>query len=101
MLLLPLALAAPLVVVGIALVRRRWFVFVFVFLLTAASVSALLLFPRVNWGIRRQDSWSVRVSTSNGFLNWDIFLYLPSQRYPKRGYGGTLERVQEWAYVHE
>lgn len=32
---------------------------------------------------------------------WDIFLYLPRQNYPKYGYGGGLERMGDWAYVHE
>ncbi len=30
-------------------------------------------------------------------VNWDMLLYLPSQRYPQDGYGGRLERVGDWA----
>jgi hypothetical protein len=29
------------------------------------------------------------------------FMYSPLPNYPERGYGGSLERVGEWAYVHE
>jgi hypothetical protein len=34
-------------------------------------------------------------------MNWDMFLYFPKQNYPKAGYGGWLERIEDWAYVHE
>jgi hypothetical protein len=47
------------------------------------------------------EPWSLRVPTSLGMVNWDMLLYLPSQRYPQYGYGGRLERVGDWAYVHE
>ena len=48
-----------------------------------------------------QDEWCLVVQTPLGGLNWDIFIYLPSQDYPEYGYGGYLEKVGDWAYVHE
>jgi hypothetical protein len=45
--------------------------------------------------------WAVWVDTPSGGINWDIFLYYPKQNYPQRGHGGSLERVKDWAYVHE
>jgi hypothetical protein len=45
--------------------------------------------------------WVLRVSTSLGVLNWDQFIYFPLTNYPATGYGGTLERIGDWAYVHE
>ena len=45
--------------------------------------------------------WVLRVATSTGALNWDSFLYFPKQNYPQVGYGGVLERVEDWAYVYE
>lgn len=45
--------------------------------------------------------WVLYVKTPSGGINWDMFIYLPKQNYPKRGYGGSLERIQDWAYVHE
>jgi ABC-type transport system involved in multi-copper enzyme maturation permease subunit len=45
--------------------------------------------------------WAVWVDTPSGGINWDIFLYYPRQNYPQRGHGGYLERVKDWAYVHE
>lgn len=48
----------------------------------------------------RGNTWGLYVSTSFG-LSFDIFMYLPTQNYPSKGYEGTLERVGKWAYVHE
>jgi hypothetical protein len=45
--------------------------------------------------------WMLSVSTSIGFMNWDRILFFPRQNYPERGFSGTLERVDDWAYVHE
>jgi hypothetical protein len=45
--------------------------------------------------------WAVWVDTPSGGINWDIFLYYPRQNYPQRGHGGSLESVNDWAYVHE
>lgn len=36
-----------------------------------------------------------------GSLDFDKFLYLPRQNYPERGFGGWIQRMGEWAYVHE
>jgi len=47
------------------------------------------------------NAWVLRVDTPTGGLNWDAFLYFPKQNYPQVGYGGVLERVEDWAYVHE
>jgi hypothetical protein len=32
---------------------------------------------------------------------FDKFLYLPRQNYPTQGFGGSLERMGDWAYVYE
>lgn len=45
--------------------------------------------------------WVLVVSTSTGVLNWDQFMYFPLQNYPDTGYGGQIERIADWAYVHE
>jgi hypothetical protein len=47
------------------------------------------------------NDWILWVDTPVGAINWDIFLYLPNQHYPQLGYDGYLERVDDWAYVHE
>ena len=48
-----------------------------------------------------ENPWVLYVDTPIGMLNWDMFLYFPKQNYPLHGYGGCLERVKDWAYVHE
>ena len=45
--------------------------------------------------------WALSVFTPGGGINFDMMLYFPNQNYPDRGYGGGLERVGDWAYVHE
>ncbi len=44
--------------------------------------------------------WVLVVRVAYG-LNFDQFLYFPLQNYPEGGYGGSLERIGDWAYVHE
>jgi hypothetical protein len=45
--------------------------------------------------------WALYVFTPSGGINFDRFLYFPLQNYPKHGYGGSLQRIGDWAYVHE
>jgi hypothetical protein len=45
--------------------------------------------------------WVLVVFTPNGGINFDQFMYFPLQKDPENGYGGSLERVRDWAYVHE
>lgn len=45
--------------------------------------------------------WVLTVFTPSGGINFDQFMYFPLTNYPKTGYGGWLERVGDWAYVHE
>lgn len=45
--------------------------------------------------------WVLVVFTPSGGINFDTFMYFPLQNYPKTGYGGWLERISDWAYVHE
>jgi hypothetical protein len=45
--------------------------------------------------------WALSIYTPSGGINFDMMLYFPNQNYPDRGYGGSLERLGDWAYVHE
>ena len=50
----------------------------------------------------RGNRWALSVFTPRGLLlNFDMMIYLPDQDYPQQAYGGLLERVGAWAYVHE
>ncbi len=46
------------------------------------------------------NSWALSVNTGAGF-SFDRILYFPKQNYPPHGFGGVLEPVGVWAYVHE
>ncbi|HBJ85422.1 MAG TPA: hypothetical protein DDZ88_16400 [Verrucomicrobiales bacterium] len=48
-----------------------------------------------------QNPWVLWVSTPSGGVNFDEFMYFPLQNYPQRGYGGSLQRIGDWAYLHE
>lgn len=52
---------------------------------------------------RRYDGnpWVLRIDPPQAGIGWDQFFYFPLQNYPERGYGGALERIGDWAYVHE
>jgi len=43
--------------------------------------------------------WILKVDCFTG--SFDTFYYFPLQNYPKHGYGGTFERMHDWAYLHE
>jgi hypothetical protein len=45
--------------------------------------------------------WVLYIDCTSGGINFDMFIYFPLQNYPETGYGGSLERIGEWAYVHE
>ncbi len=47
------------------------------------------------------NQWVLIVHTSSGPVNFDEMLYFPNKIYPKHGYGGGLQPVGDWAYVHE
>jgi len=53
-------------------------------------------------GMRAIDNspWELRSRCSTGLLNHDVFIYRPSQKYPKHLYGGHTELIDGWAYVH-
>jgi hypothetical protein len=34
-------------------------------------------------------------------MGFDSLMYFPKQNYPKHGYGGGIERMGAWGYVHE
>lgn len=44
--------------------------------------------------------WMLKVDAGE-MLQFDVFIYYPNQNYPKNGYGGYLEKISDWAYVHE
>lgn len=49
----------------------------------------------------RDARWELRIPCPSGGINWDVFFYWPGERYPEHIYGGSVERIGQWAYVHE
>lgn len=47
------------------------------------------------------NTWVLRLHTGGPGINFDQLLYFPNQRYPQVGYGGWIERIGVWGYVHE
>lgn len=47
------------------------------------------------------NTWILYIETPSGGLNWDMFMYFPRENYPQKGFGGVIEKVGGWAYVHE
>ena len=47
-----------------------------------------------------ENPWVIVMNSGYG-MGFDLFMYFPLQNYPERGYGGSIERLGDWAYVHE
>lgn len=47
------------------------------------------------------NDWVLIVDTPISLLGFDRLMYFPNQEYPANGYGGSLQRLEDWAYVHE
>jgi len=45
-------------------------------------------------------AWELRINCPTGLLNHDTFVYWPTEKYPRRLYGGNTESVGRWVYVH-
>jgi hypothetical protein len=45
--------------------------------------------------------WVLIVSCPSGMINFDTFMYFPLQNYPPSGFGGGIEKIDAWGYVHE
>jgi hypothetical protein len=45
--------------------------------------------------------YELRVNCPLGFLNWDCFIYWPSESYPDNIDGAFTELIGRWAYLHE
>ena len=47
------------------------------------------------------NKWLLRADAGNGFLNWDELLYLSHENYDEFSWGGSIQRLGTWAYLHE
>ncbi len=47
------------------------------------------------------DSYELRINCPSGTINFDRFVYWPSEEYPERIQGNRTELIGSWVYVHE
>jgi hypothetical protein len=45
--------------------------------------------------------YELRIDCTSGGINFDRFIYWPSEEYPDRIQGNWVERIRSWGYVHE
>lgn len=64
------------------------------------SVKSILGEPNGN-RMLIETPWELLVECSSGIMNWDVFFYWPTEKYPEHAYGGSIQKISNWAYVHE
>jgi hypothetical protein len=75
--------------------------------LPAIPGTGMAAYPRYEYQVGQKatryegNPWVLVVFTPSGGINFDQFMYFPLQNYPQSGYGGSIERIADWAYVHE
>jgi hypothetical protein len=75
--------------------------------LSAVPRTGIMAYPNYRYYVgpeaQRYDKnpWVLVIHTPSGGINFDQFMYFPLQNYPQQGYGGSLVRIRDWAYVHE
>ena len=62
--------------------------------------TGLFRYPKWDYGMANGEPYELLVNCSL-FLSFDSFVYWPSGNYPQHLYGGSVERIGVWAYVHE
>ena len=68
--------------------------------ITKIPLTGMMRYPEYQYNVS-DDRWSLVIDTSLGVLNWDLFVYFSDQDYPEWMAGGSVERIKNWAYVHE
>lgn len=64
--------------------------------------TGMAAYSEYKYNVLKEDApWELRVTCSSGILNWDVFYYWPSEKYPAESDGGWNEPVGNWSYVHE
>jgi hypothetical protein len=69
--------------------------------------TGMIAYPEFSYRKDRNDfqtnpgSYELRIDCTSGGINFDRFIYWPSETYPDRLQGNGVERIHKWAYVHE
>jgi hypothetical protein len=56
---------------------------------------------RGGWLADHGAGYDLSASCPMGLVNFDSVHYWPSREYPERAWGGMIEEIDGWAYVHE
>jgi hypothetical protein len=67
--------------------------------------TGMMAYPSFSYGRAQEGErfgrYELSIECPSGLLNWDRFVYWPEGGYPGCMYGGWVERIGAWAYVHE
>jgi hypothetical protein len=69
--------------------------------------TGMIAYPEFSYRKDRNDiqtkpgSYEPRINCTSGGINFDRFIYWPSETYPDRIQGNGVEPIRKWAYVHE
>ena len=69
--------------------------------------TGMIAYPEFSYRKDRHDiqpspgSFELRIDCTSGGINFDRFIYWPSERYPDRIQDNGVEQIRKWAYVHE
>jgi hypothetical protein len=69
--------------------------------------TGMIAYPEFSYRKDRNDiqtnpgSYELRIDCTSGGINFDRFIYWPSETYPDRIQNNGVERIYNWSYVHE
>lgn len=75
--------------------------------LESVPYTGLIAYPEFRYTKDRNDlevrpgQYELRINCSSGGINFDRFVYWPSEKYPDRIQGNGISRIGAWAYLHE
>ena len=62
--------------------------------------TGLIGYPDFSYSSVLPGNYELRIDCPNWAFNFDSFIYWPSEKYPDH-YGGRVERIGRWAYLHD
>ena len=62
--------------------------------------TGLIAYPHFTY-TKKPSDYELRIDCPSGGINFDTFIYWPSETYPDHIGGNRVERIGKWAYVHE
>lgn len=73
--------------------------------LPSVPATGMVSYPEFRYSAATNDSlfrqYELKIRTSSGFINFDDFFYWPEKNYPAFINRERIERIGDWAYLHE